>query len=53
MKFAGTAAYISTGDLTFAVDAAVTFERLTPVKCEPGAGKKVLARRVAKAIGSC
>ena len=51
MKFTGTAAYISTDDLTIAVNAAVTLERPLLVKGEPGTGKTELARQVARSLG--
>lgn len=51
MKFEGTDAYVATGDLTVAVNAAVTLERPLLVKGEPGTGKTELARQVAQALG--
>ena len=51
MKFEGTDAYVATGDLTIAVNAAVTLERPLLVKGEPGTGKTELARQVAQALG--
>ncbi|MGP6085365.1 AAA family ATPase [Antarctobacter jejuensis] len=50
MRFDGTEDYISTDDLTMAVNAAVTLERPLLVKGEPGTGKTELARQVAKAL---
>ena len=50
MHFTGTDAYISTADLTVAVNAAVTLERPLLVKGEPGTGKTELARQVAGAL---
>jgi MoxR-like ATPase len=51
MKFASTAGYVATDDLTMAVNAAVTLERPLLVKGEPGTGKTELARQVAGALG--
>jgi MoxR-like ATPase len=51
MKFASTAAYVATDDLTIAVNAAVTLQRPLLVKGEPGTGKTELARQVAQALG--
>ena len=50
MKFATTAAYIATEDLTVAVNAAVTLQRPLLVKGEPGTGKTELARQVAASL---
>ena len=50
-RFEGTADYIATEDLMVAVNAAVTLQRPLLVKGEPGTGKTVLAREVAKALG--
>ncbi|MDP4031485.1 MAG: MoxR family ATPase [Pseudorhodobacter sp.] len=50
MKFASTASYIATEDLTVAVNAAVTLQRPLLVKGEPGTGKTELARQVAQAL---
>ena len=52
MRFDGTAGYVATGDLTTAVNAAITLERPLLVKGEPGTGKTVLAREIAEAIGA-
>ncbi|SFS08635.1 AAA family ATPase [Yoonia litorea] len=51
MQFRGTDSYISTDDLTMAVNAAVTLERPLLVKGEPGTGKTELARQVSAALG--
>ncbi|MRU13987.1 MoxR family ATPase [Roseovarius sp. A21] len=51
MKFQGTEAYVTTDDLTVAVNAAVTLERPLLVKGEPGTGKTELARQVAEGLG--
>ena len=50
MIFDSTATYISTEDLTMAVNAAVTLDRPLLVKGEPGTGKTQLAEEVASAL---
>lgn len=50
-KFSGTDNYVATDDLKIAVNAAVTLERPLLVKGEPGTGKTVLAKEVARALG--
>lgn len=50
-KFTGTSRYISTDDLTMAVNAAVTLQRPILVKGEPGTGKTMLAHEVAESLG--
>ena len=51
MKFQGTDNYVSTQDLTLAVNAAITLKRPLLVKGEPGTGKTMLAEEVAQALG--
>jgi len=51
MRFNGSTAYVSTDDLTLAVNAAIALERPLLVKGEPGTGKTMLAVEVAKALG--
>jgi MoxR-like ATPase len=51
MRFTGSAEYVSTEDLTLAVNAAITLQRPLLVKGEPGTGKTMLAVQVAKALG--
>src|SRR3981081_3379081 len=51
MRFKGSEAYVSTDDLTLAVNAAITLERPLLIKGEPGTGKTMLAVQVAKALG--
>ena len=51
LRFDGTEDYVSTADLTLAVNAAITLQRPLLVKGEPGTGKTVLAHEVAKALG--
>ena len=50
MEFSGTKNYISTEDLTIAINASIALERPLLVKGEPGAGKTELARQVAKSL---
>ena len=50
MEFSGTKNYISTEDLTIAVNASIALERPLLVKGEPGTGKTELARQVAKSL---
>ena len=51
MKFTGTETYVTTDDLTMAVNAAVALERPLLIKGEPGTGKTLLAQEVARALG--
>src|SRR5213075_2957709 len=51
MRFKGSDAYVSTEDLTLAVNAAITLQRPLLVKGEPGTGKTMLAVQVAKSLG--
>src|SRR5918995_1231980 len=51
MRFEGSSSYVSTDDLTLAVNAAITLQRPLLVKGEPGTGKTMLAVQVAKALG--
>jgi MoxR-like ATPase len=51
MRFNGSATYVSTQDLTLAVNAAVTLQRPLLIKGEPGTGKTKLAEEVAVALG--
>ena len=50
MKFAGSKEYISTSDLTVAVNASIALEKPLLVKGEPGTGKTELARQVASSL---
>ena len=50
-RFASTQSYISTPDLTMAVNAAVTLARPLLIKGEPGTGKTQLAEEVANSLG--
>ena len=52
MRFEGTSDYVATEDLRIAVNAAIVLERPLLVKGEPGTGKTVLAKEVARAIGA-
>jgi MoxR-like ATPase len=51
MRFTGSSTYVSTQDLTLAVNAAITLQRPLLVKGEPGTGKTKLAEEVAQALG--
>ena len=51
MIFDSTETYISTDELSMAVDAAVKLERPLLVKGEPGTGKTLLAEEVANTLG--
>ena len=50
MRFAGTATYIASDELTTAVNAAIVLERPLLIKGEPGTGKTLLAQEIAEAI---
>jgi len=50
-KFQGTSTYVTTEDLSLAVNAAVTLERPILIKGEPGTGKTQLAIEIAKSLG--
>ena len=50
MEFSGTKNYISTSDLTVAVNASISIEKPLLVKGEPGTGKTELARQIAKSL---
>ena len=47
MKFKGTKNYISTEDLSMAVNASISLQRPLLIKGEPGTGKTLLAIEVA------
>ena len=51
LKFQGTKKYVSTEDLSMAVNASVTLERPLLIKGEPGTGKTLLAIEVAESLG--
>lgn len=50
MEFSGGKEYISTSDLTVAVNASIALEKPLLVKGEPGTGKTELARQVATSL---
>ena len=50
MKFLGTKDYISTEDLSVAVNASIKLEKPLLVKGEPGTGKTELARQIANSL---
>ena len=50
MKFTGTDSYISTEDLSMAVNASIALERPLLIEGEPGTGKTMLAEEVAKSL---
>ena len=50
MEFKWTSEYISTKDLSVAVNAAINLEKPLLVKGEPGTGKTELARQIAKSL---
>ncbi len=51
-RFGGTDTYVTTDDLTMAVNAALTLGRPLLVKGEPGTGKTQLAEEVARSINA-
>ncbi len=51
MRFQGSDTYVTTEDLTLAVNAAVTLQRPLLIKGEPGTGKTRLAEEVAASLG--
>ncbi|MCB1662588.1 MAG: MoxR family ATPase [Pseudomonadales bacterium] len=51
MRFNGTDEYVTTDDLTMAVNAAINLQRPLLIKGEPGTGKTMLAEQVAKSLG--
>src|SRR6186713_1959491 len=50
MRFKGSQSYVSTEDLTLAVNAAITLQRPLLIKGEPGTGKTLLAEEMARAL---
>ena len=51
MRFQGSDSYVTTEDLTLAVNAAVMLQRPLLIKREPGTGKTRLAEEVAASLG--
>ncbi len=52
MAFIGTDRYITTPELSLAVNAAVTLQKPLLIKGEPGTGKTLLAEQVSEAFGT-
>jgi MoxR-like ATPase len=52
MRFTGTSDYVASNDLRIAVNAAIALERPLLVKGEPGTGKTILAREIARNLGA-
>ncbi|MDP1540320.1 MAG: MoxR family ATPase [Moraxellaceae bacterium] len=52
MAFIGTDRYITTPELSLAVNASVTLQKPLLIKGEPGTGKTLLAEQVAEAFGT-
>lgn len=52
MKFEGTQKYITTPELTLAVNAAITLQKPLLIKGEPGTGKTLLAEQIAESFGA-
>ena len=50
MEFKGSKEYVSTEDLSVAVNAAINLEKPLLVKGEPGTGKTELARQISKSL---
>ena len=50
MEFKGSNEYVSTDDLSIAVNAAINLEKPLLVKGEPGTGKTELARQISKSL---
>ena len=51
MQFNGSDSYVSTDDLSLAVNSAVVLQRPLLIKGEPGTGKTMLAEEVASSLG--
>jgi MoxR-like ATPase len=51
MRFSGSENYVTTRELSLAVNAAITLQRPLLIKGEPGTGKTLLAEEVAAALG--
>ena len=51
MQFKGTDSYISTDDLSLAVNSSIILQRPLLIKGEPGTGKTMLAEEVASSLG--